>query len=321
MAKFKGYYAVNFDDFDLNFYKDNYESSEIVYNSKDPTNGSSPDRYTIWTTNTDFAIAFHGEDFQYNGLKYASSGVVEGFSEWFWNYDYYPDEPYAITRIYLLNGFTADMEDFFNAIKSNTKTDDRALLAEILSGNDTMVFSGFDDRAYGYEGNDVMKGFGGDDTLFGDGGNDVLKGLGDDDRLRGGSGDDTLLGGKGADDLRGEGGMDVLKGGKGNDTLNGGIGDDTLRGDKGNDILRGDAGNDTFVFSTGLQMDTIGDWEAGDTVDLSGLASVVDWTDLTTNHMSESGGDVVIDGENGDVLTIRNTLMASLNETDFIFAA
>lgn len=323
MAKVKAYYGVDFAAFDLNYYKDMYESDRLVVDSTDKTNAGSDDRYTIWTTEFQkWAVAFHGRNFDYDGSKkWPTLGKVEAFSEWFYNTT--PDEgageEYGRTRIYLLSEINVKLEDFILAFKSNSKVDDRALLESILSGNDNFTLSAFDDRAYGYAGNDTMRGYAGNDVLFGGDGDDVLKGLGDNDRLYGGRGADVLQGNKGSDALKGNAGRDILKGGKGNDTLNGNEGSDFLRGDKGNDVLIGGDGYDTFVFATHSAADTIRDWEAADTIDLSGLASVVDYTDLTTNHMSQVGTDVVIDGENGDVLTLRDTDMATLTQADFIF--
>ncbi|MCB1357687.1 MAG: hypothetical protein KDK53_14715 [Maritimibacter sp.] len=319
MAKLRAYHAVDFKKFDLNFYRNNFESQQIVEDTTDPTNGPSPDRYTIWTTNTDFAIAFHGKNFAYDGEKYASAGTVQGFSEWFWNYDYFPDEPYAITRTYVLRDFTADMEDFFNALWTNNRTDDKALLKTILAGNDDIKLSEYDDRAFGYGGDDVMAGRKGSDVLDGGSGEDKLRGGKQGDTLKGGNDNDTLRGNAGNDDLRGDDGNDDINGGGGDDTVRGGAGDDTIRGKHGDDMLRGDTGDDTFVFQTGDETDTILDWESNDSIDLSRLSEVVDWDDLVNNHMSQDGANVVIDGLNGDVLTLQNTLLASLGESDFIF--
>lgn len=322
MAKIKAYYGVDFADFDLNYYKDMYESDRVVIDSKDKTNAGADDRYTIWTTEFDkWAIAFHGRNFGYDGSrKWPTEGRVQAFSEWFYNTtpDESAGEEFGRTRIYLLSDINVPLEDFIDAFRTNRKVDDRALLESILSGNDKFNLSAFDDRAYGHAGNDTMRGFGGNDVLFGNDGDDILKGLGDNDELKGGQGDDVLQGNRGADILKGDAGGDVLKGGRGGDKLNGNAGADTLSGDKGDDILIGGSGNDIFVFKTNGGADTIRDWEATDTIDLSRLVSVVDFADLQT-QMSQVGTDVVIDGENGDTLTLRNTDMTTLTEADFIF--
>jgi len=290
-------FQVDFNDLNLNYYISAFEAQEIIEDSQDPTNGSSDDRYTIWTTNTDEAIAFHGSDFAYGGDGFASSGTVEAYSEWYWDYD-----TYEITRIYLLEDINLDLSAFHTAMLTENTDDDFALLQTILSGEDTITLSDFDDRAYGYRGADVISGGAGNDMLIGGHGRDTLKG---------GDGDDVLKGGNG---------RDKLKGGDGDDKLKGNAKDDVLRGGSGTDKLFGGDGNDRFVFKTGDEITIVKDWEAGDIIDLTGLGSVTDWADLTENHMYQDGNYVVIDGENGDVLTLKKTALETLVEADFLFA-
>ncbi len=281
----------------MNDYKTEFETQEIIEDFEDPTNGASDDRYTIWTTNTDEAIAFHGREFAYGGEVFASIGTVEAFSEWYWDYD-----SCEITRIYLLEGIDVELSAFYAAILTENTDDDLALLETILSGRDTITLSDFDDRAYGFNGADEMTAGDGDDVLLG------------------GKGGDTLKGDDGDDMLKGENGRDKLHGGDGNDMLRGNEKADRLRGGAGTDKLVGGDGDDKFVFKTGDEIDIVKDWETGDIVDLRGLASVTDWTDLTDNHMSRDGKHVVIDGENGDLLILKKTDIATLVETDFLFA-
>lgn len=125
-----------------------------------------------------------------------------------------------------------------------------------------------------------------------------------DNRLQGLAGDDTLLGGKGADRLLGGGGNDRLDGGRGKDVYNGGN------------------GSDTFVFSSGSGKDKIKDFDASsgaEDVDLSGMTSITSFSDLKNNHMSQFGGDVVINGGGGDKLTLVGIDIADLNANDFLF--
>ena len=122
--------------------------------------------------------------------------------------------------------------------------------------------------------------------------------------------------------LKGYGGDDTLDGRKGNDKLFGGNGDDTMDGGRGNDIYKGGDGADTFVFSTGSDRDKIKDFDAAsgaEDIDLSGLASVTGFSDLKNNHMAQVGGNVVIDGGSGDVLTLVRTDIGDLDASDFLF--
>lgn len=146
------------------------------------------------------------------------------------------------------------------------------------------------------------------------------------------AGNDTFIGnrygdyieaGKGHDLVKGNGGRDVLMGQAGQDTIKGGGGDDIIRGGKGRDVEFGGKGEDTFVFRSGDDVAIIRDFDAKgsvhDVIDLSGLTSVKGWNDLRNNHMDKVGSDVEIDGNNGDVIVLRDVTLSSLDKGDFIF--
>ncbi|MDH6266924.1 Ca2+-binding RTX toxin-like protein [Rhizobium sp. SG_E_25_P2] len=123
---------------------------------------------------------------------------------------------------------------------------------------------------------DTVKGNGGNDTFKGGAGNDALTGGAGDDKLYGQTGVDKLNGGAGGDLLQGAAGNDTLAGGAGNDTLQGGDGVDQLTGGAGADKLTGGKGADMFIFSAvsdsaGKTYDTIYDFAAADTIDLSAI--------------------------------------------------
>ena len=111
------------------------------------------------------------------------------------------------------------------------------------------------------------------------------------DTLHGGNGNDGLYGGAGWDKLYGDNGEDYLSGGFGNDLLDGGNGDDVLDGGRGNDTLYGGNGDDSFIFLD-IGTDTIADYEAGETIDLSAFA-------LEPGDVSIAGNSVLVD-INGD---------------------
>lgn len=72
-------------------------------------------------------------------------------------------------------------------------------------------------------------------------------------------------------------GDDVLTGGQQADEIWGGAGNDQIEGHAGADVLRGGAGNDRFVYnaasaSTAAARDLIADFDAGDMIELGGLA-------------------------------------------------
>lgn len=122
--------------------------------------------------------------------------------------------------------------------------------AEIIFG--TTIPASADDIIHGGDGNDFITGNDGDDTLYG--------GDGDPLTLDDPTGADTLFGGTGNDLIHGE---------LGNDHLYGDEGDDTLVGGLGNDLLTGGDGDDTFIYSPNGDLDTIRDFNVGNTGTLS----------------------------------------------------
>jgi serralysin len=128
-----------------------------------------------------------------------------------------------------------------------------------------------------------------------------ITGSASDNRITGNIGADTLSGGEGADRIEGWRGADVLTGGAGADTLTGGV------------------GADRFVFATGFGADVVADFKADiDVVDLTGLDVVTSFADLVANFMRQDGRNVVIDAGVGDVLTLSNVRLATLDAADFL---
>lgn len=205
----------------------------------------------------------------------------------------------------------------------------------------------------------VLVGNSGNNILTGDAGNDTLNGGAGSDTMIGGVGNDTYVvdvatdvvteaASAGTDTVQtsisltlgtnvenltltgttainGTGNTldNVLTGNAANNTLNGGTGVDTLKGMLGADTLTGGTGIDTFVFVTGDDADTITDFDAvgadHDIINLAGLASITDYADLTANHMTQSGANVLINGLDGDTITVKNVTLANMVAADFLF--
>jgi hypothetical protein len=125
------------------------------------------------------------------------------------------------------------------------------------------------------------------------------------------------------DTLAGTTWSERLQGLSGNDKLDGKAGADFLDGGRGNDTLKGGTGIDTFIFLTGYDRDRITDFAATgkshDIIDLSALKAIRSWADLVDNHMKSSHGDVIINGGNGDVLTLADVKIGQLDKHDFLF--
>ena len=207
-------------------------------------------------------------------------------------------------------------------------------LANILAGNsghndlrgyeenDTIGGFAGDDALYGGEGNDSLAGGYGNDSLFGGDGRDVLAGGNGDDTLMGKAGNDTLKGWKGDDSMAGGDGDDSLLGSFGNDTMDGGLGKDTLLGADGDDLMTGGLQADLFVFVNGFGNDTIADFAAtwnAEKIDLSGVTAIVDFADLSANHVAQVGADVVISDGAGNTITLETVNLGDLDVNDFLF--
>ncbi len=191
-----------------------------------------------------------------------------------------------------------------------------AAAADVLSGIEALVGTGYDDSLTGDANANTLTGGAGNDTLNGAAGADSLYGGDGDDRLTGGSGADVLSGGAGNDwalytgsaagvnitlggtasggDAAGDTltGIENLEGSAYNDTLTGDAGDNFLIGGAGRDSLTGGGGDDTLQGGAGA--DTLYGGEGMDYIDYSNSSAAVS-INLATN--TASGGDAT-----GDVL-------------------
>jgi hypothetical protein len=117
--------------------------------------------------------------------------------------------------------------------------------------------------------------------------------------------------------------IDVFTGNDKSTTLTGTQGADRFLAKGGNDKLNGLGGIDTFLFRSGDDKDVITDFvakgTAHDILDLSDLASISNFTDLKANHMAQSGKNVVIDGLDGDMITLIGVKLVDLDKGDFLF--
>ncbi|MEX0305437.1 MAG: CAP domain-containing protein [Leisingera sp.] len=165
-----------------------------------------------------------------------------------------------------------------------------------------------------------LDGLGGNDTLTGSSGQDDLSGSDGRDKISGKAGADDLNGGNGNDTLRGNGGADDLNGGSGNDNLFGGNGKDTLDGGSGNDKLSGKGGADLFIFSSGD--DTVTDFDplkSGERIDLGAATGISSFSDLMSNHASQTSQGLLITDSDGDSLLLSGITAQELNSGDFLF--
>jgi Ca2+-binding RTX toxin-like protein len=189
-------------------------------------------------------------------------------------------------------------------------------------GSDQLFGGTEDDFLAGENGDDRLYGGNGNDQVYGNAGHDLIVGNAGDDHLDGGEGDgrDTLDGGEGQDNMMGWDGDDGLRGDGGHDTLFGGNGADTLEGGAGHDVLWGGVGRDTFVFQAGrdgeapaswgqrVRVDTIGDFERGETLRIEGTETV-SFTRITNvvwmDGLAEVSYDTVVTVDNQWQITLE----------------
>lgn len=188
--------------------------------------------YNYWTDDTEatsFELMGRGITISNGAI---SGGRIEAIANWF----YVPEDDAWFYNL-AITGFDVAATKVNAAQLTPGTGDDRALLAEILSGNDQITLSGQADAMNGFGGHDRMKGAAGNDSLWGGAGNDRIQGDGGDDRILGDAGRDRIWGG---------------------------AGDDTLTGGKGGDV---------FLFNKASGSDRITDYRHGiDRIEIAGLA-------------------------------------------------
>lgn len=91
---------------------------------------------------------------------------------------------------YVITGLNMTLSELASNFDSKSA---KEVFADMMSGNDRINGSNFDDTLRGYVGNDVINGKNGKDKLFGDDGNDTLDGGLGKDKLTGGAGDDNFV--------------------------------------------------------------------------------------------------------------------------------
>lgn len=182
---------------------------------------------------------------------------------------------------------------------------------------DSLIGTGGSDTIFADAGNDTIDGDEGSDRIDGQDGDDLLIGNDGNDTLEGAAGADTLDGGSGADLLEGGEGNNILIGGDGDDRLIGGNGDDVLTAGNGDDTIFGGAGIDSILFGVNWGNDTVADFEKGrEQLDLSATGLTFD--DLT---IKQQGDNAVIEDGAGNSITLTDTAAATVDISDFLFAA
>ena len=175
-----------------------------------------------------------------NGLTFGTDGAITGGTARM----FFLQHDQALNYGFL--GIAVAAEDVWAASQTLSNADDKALVVQILSGNDLVALSDFDDVFNSGAGRDL-----------------IVDQLGSD-RINAGGGNDVVVAGKGNDRVDGSLGNDVVLGGAGNDQIVGGIGRDLIWGGTGSDTLTGGLGVDSFLFKAGDGLAEITDFNAAD---------------------------------------------------------
>lgn len=198
MAKVSANYALDIINLDLNllvraqtssFF---YDNANIVYNGIPYQDVA----FFQYYSGGSFAGSFGGYGVSVNGNGQVTGGTLTGYIEQVWN-------SYQWVNTFAIESFSYPAVSLADAANTITNVDDLAAIAMILSGDDLINLSNFNDVMIGYGGNDRIYANSGHDIVFGDAGHDSIYGGYGDDWLEGGSGNDLLGGGFGNDFLSG----------------------------------------------------------------------------------------------------------------------
>ncbi|MDP5306722.1 calcium-binding protein [Paracoccus spongiarum] len=264
---------------DFNFYDRNFFDDDLLEDEYLDLGGRTyRDAYVVngYDAPVDLVLSLMGNNL-YETFRGEIAGTVNAIFEF----------TFSETPLWYADGFAVPIASFFRVISTAGNADDRALLQQILSGNDVINLSRASDRFESGAGNDLVRAAGGRDVIYGDAGNDLING---------GSGADRLLGGSGADTIRGQGGVD------------------TLYGETGNDLLTGGGGADRFLFRRGDGVDVIADFRPNvdDIVIDSGA------TRFGQLDFYRVGSSTVVEFADVEIV-LRGTRPFELDSGDFIF--
>jgi len=125
---------------------------------------------------------FRGIGFSYTPSLEPTGGIVTNYAT-----------SYFGVRLYSVDGIAVAATSVAAVAKTYSLSDDYALVAQGLAGNDVFKGGRLNDFFDSFAGNDTLNGNGGNDTLFGNLGNDLLNGGLGRDSLFGGAGRDTFV--------------------------------------------------------------------------------------------------------------------------------
>jgi Ca2+-binding RTX toxin-like protein len=274
MAQFYAIEAFDVSKFDFNWYSRNYFDETLLRGRDERIDGTLYRDFLVLNGfNTganfydDFYLTFAGNGIRGSIDRGTISGTVTLMAE------VSADTAGDFYNWWGMSGISVPARAILNAGKTASLSDDRALFASALKGNDRIELSDFDDRMYGFAGRDTIYGNAGDDTIEGGKGKDQLYGGADSDTFVFDDGDS----GRGA----GTSGRDVIFDfASGEDVLNLQAIDANTRqrGDQSFSLSDGAARNAIWLSNSGsatiVSGDTNGDGRADFEIELRGATGL-----------------------------------------------
>ncbi|HEY6662840.1 MAG TPA: hypothetical protein VIZ66_07945, partial [Sphingomicrobium sp.] len=170
------------------------------------------------------------------------------------------------------------------------------------AGNDYLVGLGGNDFLIGGAGNDNLQGGTGNDLYYVDGGDAIFEAAGEGDDTAVAFASFTLGANQSVETLTAaEGSSNIdLTGNALGQSLYGNAGANVLTSGGGADYLVGGAGNDVFVLTNAAGVATVGDYAAGDVVDIGQYLSVANGTNVTAGgYVRIVGTQLQVDANGG----------------------
>jgi len=144
---------------------------------------------------------------------------------------------------------------------------------------------------------------------------DTVSGI---ENVTGGAGVDYIVGTAGNNTLTGEAGADYISGGAGADTITGGLAADTIL------LGASDAVSDSVVFTSGLTIDAVSNFETGvdkATFDISSLETAAAVIAGSTHNLIDGDGTDITDASSGVILAIAGATTLTQTATVLNYTA
>ncbi|HEX6740182.1 MAG TPA: hypothetical protein VF079_00095, partial [Sphingomicrobium sp.] len=252
----------------------------------------------------DYMVGGAGNDFYYVDTSDFIDEQVGGGDDWiFVASSYTLREGNEIETLVAVNQDSLDPVNFSgNEFGQSLYGSQGANQLDGGAGNDYLVGLGGNDFLIGGAGNDNLQGGTGNDLYYVDGGDQIFETAGEGDDLAVALQSFTLGAGQSVETLTAaEGGAAInLTGNALGQSIYGNASANVLTSGGGADYMVGGGGNDRFVLTNAPGLATVGDYAAGDVVDISQYLSVANGTDVVAGgYVKIVGAQLMVDLNGG----------------------